>query len=314
MRIVPMRFIPTYCRLPLMVLASVLALSACDDKSRPAYALTSNNTIIKFETGTPKTIESEVALTGLGTGESLLQIDFRPANQVLYGLVQGAAPSTGSTTAPSQQLYYVATVDPDTGAVAKVDTTGFAPPSPGNSTLQPPVVMDINPVGDYLRVIDNPGSATSTTVNNLEVAPSANSDGTVTVTSDGNTLYFNSNDVNAGEKPELVAIAHSNSVGGATTTTLYGLELTTQSLVRITTSGQLYTIAALGHGFVADAGFDIVPDGDQAFIAVNSSGENANLYTLNLTDGTVGNVDQIGGGYQIVSLAVTLPDPKDSNN
>jgi hypothetical protein len=293
-------------RLSLMVLLAALALAACD-KSRPAYALTSNNTLIKFETSTPKSIESEATVSGLATGESLLQIDYRPANSTMYGLVQGTSTdSSGNAVTP---LYYVATVDPDSGVVTKVSTTGFTPPSPGNATLRAPVTMDINPVGDYLRIIDYPGTASSTNANNFRINP----DGVTGLQSDSSMLFFNTNDVNAGENPELVAIAHSDDVAGASSTTLYGLELTTQSLVRITTSGQLYTIAVLGHGFIVNSGFDIVPDGDQAFIAVNSSGENAEFLKLNLTDGTVDDVDQIGGGYQIKSLAVTLKDTSKNN-
>lgn len=296
-----MSFPAVRSRLPLLILATVLALEACD-KSRPAYALTSGNTLIKFETNTPKSIESEVALSGLASGESLLQIDIRPADKTMYGLVK-----TGTTDSSGNTVYFVATVNPDTGTVSKIGTTGFVPTA--GSTLRPPVTMDINPVGDYLRIIDYAGSASATNVNNFR----AFFDGSTKPQSDSTTLAFNVNDTNSGENPELVAIAHSNSVGGASSTTLYGLELTTQSLVRITTSGQLYTIGSIGHGFIASSGFDIVPDGDQAFAAINTSGENAHLYKLDLSNGSTSDVDQIGGGYQITSLAVTLED-KNKNN
>lgn len=283
---------PPSLRLPLLVLLACAALGACD-KSRTAYALTSTNSIIKFETDTPNTIESEAAVSGLDSGDSLIQIDYRPANKAMYGL-----------TAKN----FVVSVNPDSGAVSKLASTAFTPPT----TLVTPVVMDINPVGDYLRIIDYAGSSTGRT-NNFRVA----FDG-VTVTPDYTAatpaLYYNDNDTNSGEVPQLASIAHSNNVSGATASTLYGLDITTQSLVTIATSGQLKTVANCGHSFIAgNAGFDIVPDSDQAFAAIGSASENAVFYKVNLSDCNLDRVDEIGGSRRILSLAVTL-DEKDKNN
>jgi hypothetical protein len=290
-----MRLIPKHCRLPLMVLVAVAALAGCKEKHRSAYALTSTNTIIKFETNAPQTIESEATVSGLDSGDSLLQIDIRPANSTMYGITQNM---------------FVVSINPDTGVATKVSTTAFTPPT----MLVAPIVMDINPVGDYLRIIDFAGSSTART-NNFRVS----FDNPPIVTNDQSTntntaLYYNVNDTNSGQIPELASIAHSNNVSGASNTTLYGLDITTQALVTIA-ANQLKTVADCGHAFVSgNTGFDIVPDSDQGFAALGGSGENAVFYEVNLNTCNLNRVDEIGGARRILSLAVTLKDDNSNDN
>ena len=136
-------------------------------------------------------------------------------------------------------------------------------------------------------------------------------------------LRFNDSDANDGEVPQLAAIAHSNNAADATATTLYGLDVTTQSLVRITNAGVLTTLGVLDRGFVAAAGFDIVrqrgdkpADAGIAYIAIASRSDSARFYEIDLasgntsgaTSGTSGS--KIGNDLQIRSLAVSLSPPK----
>ena len=217
-----------------LLLAAAAAIAGCTG-GRDAYAITDSGTMIKFQTDDPGSIDNEVTVTGLDSGESLLQIDFRPETGALYGL-------TSSNR--------IATVDADTGLATLVSATPFltAP-----ATLNQPV-MDFNPAQDFIRVIDYQPGGSATATNILRINPETGA----LIQSDGTVLRYNDSDTNDGEIPQLAAIAHSNNDIDATTTTLYGLEFTTQSLVRVTNAGVLTTIGILDRQFVTTAGFDVV--------------------------------------------------------
>src|SRR5262245_7099734 len=51
------------------------------------YALTANNSLISFNASTPGTlIGNPIAITGLGQGETLLGMDFRVCDKLLYAV------------------------------------------------------------------------------------------------------------------------------------------------------------------------------------------------------------------------------------
>lgn len=285
----------------LLIVGGGLWLAGCQ-QGRDAYAVTTTDTLIKFQTDNPSKLDSEASITGLDAGESLLQIDYRATDGLLYGLTSADR---------------IVTVDPDTGATTRV---GSAPVTSddGNRPLINPV-LDVNPQNDYLRIIATRaaigGGAGATEFFNARIDPAT---GAVTQ-ADSTTLRFNDNDDNVGETPSLVAIAHSNNRDNATSTTEYGLEQTTQTLVRVTTSGVLTTIASLNRGFTANAGFDIVRnrgdnDGDSgfAYVALADANGSARLYNFDLTDGSATSGTSIGDNRQIRSLAVSLNPPKRS--
>ena len=268
----------------LLVIAAGLWLAGCQ-QARDVYALTSTSTLLKFKSDDAGSISSEVAISGLDSGDTLLQIDFRPSNKKLYGLTSAGR---------------VVTVDTGSGAATYVGSTSFYT----GSALNLPV-MDINPVGDYMRVIDY--HPTGNTTFNGRI----NLDTGVLIQTDGNgTLSFKTGDTHEGEAPQLVALAHTNSNKDATQTTLYGLELNTQTLVTISTAGVLTTVADTSRGFTVNSGFDIVPDNDLSYVVVNDVGSNASFYGIDLTGGTINNGKTIGGSRQIRSVAVVLDKPK----
>jgi hypothetical protein len=267
----------------LLVIAAGLWLVGCQ-QARDAYVLTTTNTLVKFKTNDAGTIDSEVAISGLDSGDMLLQIDFRPSNKLLYGLTSAAR---------------IVTINTGSGVASYVGTTPFT-----TATLVLPV-MDINPVGNYMRVIDY--HPTGNTTFNGRI----NLDTGVLIQTDGDgTLSFKTGDTHEGEVPQLVALAHTNSNVNATQTTLYGLELNTQTLVTISTAGVLTTVTGTSRGFTVNSGFDIVPDNDLSYVAVNDVGSNASFYGIALTAGTINNGKTIGGNRQIKSLAVVLDKPK----
>ena len=66
------------------------ALAALCAKAVPIYITTSTNQLLSFDSSTPGTIATNVALTGLQAGETAVGIDFRPANGVLYAVGSGS--------------------------------------------------------------------------------------------------------------------------------------------------------------------------------------------------------------------------------
>src|SRR4051794_31180437 len=113
----------------------VLSLLAVLPASAVLLYATSGNDIARFDSGATGVVTS-VPVTGLQTGESLVGIDVRPANQVLYGV--------GS----SSRMY---TINPLTGAATVVGTAG-------QFTLNgTSFAMDFNPMVDRIRVISNTG-------------------------------------------------------------------------------------------------------------------------------------------------------------
>ena len=281
----------------LSVLLAGLVLAGCNE-GRDAYAITGSGTLISFQTDQPGSLDNEVTITGLGSGEAVLQIDFRPENEVMYGLTSANR---------------IVTLDPDSGAATLVSATPFT-----TAVLVQPV-MDFNSANDFIRVLDYDATGGNGS-DILRVDPDT---GALIQTDGGGVIRFTDNDLNDGEIPQLAAIAHSNPDRDATSTTQYGLDFTTQSLVRVTNAGILSTIGVLDRGFVASAGFDIVRErGDDpedigiAYIAIAERNDTARLYRISLGDGDTSgatsgtNGSEIGDGLQIRSLAVSPRVPR----
>ena len=268
-----------------LLLAATLLAAACNKTERPAYALTSTGRILGFDTAKPTKIKTEVRVTGLGANESLIQLDYRPATDSYYGMTSMAR---------------LCTVDPVTGVATLVSNESFT-----TETLAGPVI-DFNPVADRLRVIASE--------QNLRVNPI---DGTRVATD--TDVFFDGDDINDGRPPQLVALAYDQNRSGASSTTLFALDVTTQSLVRVGSkngapdspnTGRLFTVAKLTAGFNANTGFDIEPDGDTAYAVMSPSGAGAALYRIDLKGGNADRVDDIDDGDRtIISLAIG-PDRK----
>ena len=101
-----------------------------------AFGLSNANQIVTFDTNTPSTPLSVVAITGLQSGETALGIDVRPATGQLYLL--------GS----SSRIYVI---DPVTGAATAVGAA-FTPALSGTA-----FGFDFNPTVDRIRVVSDTG-------------------------------------------------------------------------------------------------------------------------------------------------------------
>jgi trimeric autotransporter adhesin len=231
-------------------------------------ALSNANTLASFNPGNPSAVRS-IAVTGLKSGETLLGIDTRPANGLIYGL----------TTASN--LY---TLDPNSGAASLVSTLNQ--PFTGTSV----VGFDFNPVADRLRLVGDNDQNFRINVD------------TGAVTADGN-LAFAAGDVNDSSNPTVTAVAYTNAIASPTSTQLYDIDTTLDvlTLQNPPNNGTLTTVGALGIDFGTLSGFDIIStaEGTNAAFAVS----NSTLYSINLQTGAASSLGAIGGGNTYQGLA-----------
>ncbi|HYN86012.1 MAG TPA: DUF4394 domain-containing protein, partial [Pyrinomonadaceae bacterium] len=144
------------------------------------FAVNGRQELVRFSSSSVETTQVETPITGLLPGESVTDIDFRPANGALYAL---GRTGDGSVT----HLYTINTLN----ALATLVTPNPLP-------LVGEAAMDFDPTIDRLRV-------TTSSNQNLHVRPS---DGAVATHS---PLHYAAGDPNAGRDPSPVAMAHSNN-------------------------------------------------------------------------------------------------------
>lgn len=244
-----------------------IAVAPAAVPSLNAYALSNGNTLLRFNTAMPQTIQQTLTITGLASGDTVAGIDFRPATGQLFAFAQPLLPTDGS------RLYVI---NPRTGAATFVAALSIAP-------VGTEFGFDFNPTVDRIRINSDQDQ-------NLRTVPT---DGTVTM--DG-TLAFMAGDVNAAANPNIVGAAYLNSFAGATTTTLYDIDSNLDILVtqNPANNGTLQTVGSLGVDTSNTVGFDIA-SGNTAF-AVLTVGGIPRLYTVNLTTGFASLVGTIGSG------------------
>ena len=156
-----------------MVLGVVVGPSAAQGQGAPTiYAVTEDNSLIRFSSSAPATITARMAMSGLQPGEAVLGIDFRPANGQLYVL------------GDSGRLY---TINLQTGAATPANSATLALSGVSFG-------VDFNPVADRLRIVSNDEQ-------NLRVNVET---GEATV--DG-ALAYAAGDPNAGVEPTVIAAA-----------------------------------------------------------------------------------------------------------
>ena len=262
------------------MLAGLVALTiAADASALVVYGLTSTNSLARFDSATPGTINSTVAVTGLNAGASLIGIDFRPVNGLLYGV------------SSDSRMY---TINLTSGAASVIGSAGEFTLS-GTS-----FGFDFNPVPDRIRV-------TSDADQNLRLNPNngklAGADA---------RLAFAALDTNAGANPNIVGSAYTNSFSGTTTTTLYGIDSARDILVTQVppNAGTLNTVGVLGFNTTDQVGFDIFFLGNLAFASLTSAGGGSSFHSINLATGAATAIGAIGNGLLITDIAIQqVPEP-----
>ncbi|MFD4636145.1 DUF4394 domain-containing protein [Lentzea sp. NPDC058436] len=206
--------------------------AATGDRLR-VHLLTDDGVLSTRTWSSPLSAQHRVRVTGLKAHDRLAGIDVRPATGVLYAIGR------------SGQLY---TLDARTGRATAVGT-----PIALNGTA---VGFDFNPTVDRIRLVTSNGQ-------NLRLVPDT---GALAAT-DG-ALAYAPGDRAAGSTPKVSAAGYTNSVAGATSTTLYDLDSTKDALVTQGTAagvtpvvspntGQLFTVGKLGVEVDRTNGFDI---------------------------------------------------------
>ncbi len=290
-------------------LLTALALVASATFTLPAqaeliYGLTSSSQLVSFDSASPGTASLVGSFSGLGSGQTLVGIDFRPLTGELYALGYN-----GQTE--FSQLYTVNL------ATAALSTVGSGVTLTG-SGVNPSFGFDFNPVADRLRIVTSADT-------NYRFNPST---GALAFTD--TTLGYATGDPNQGANPFVVGAAYTNNFAGATSTTLYGLDAA--SSVRLITignvggtpnspnGGQLFTVGSSGF-FLSGTllGFDISATNGTGYVvgSLNAGSPGLNgflpptLFRVNLANGSLTSVGNTTG-FDVVDLAVFLtpvPEP-----
>ena len=174
----------------------LLSLNACRKQEDAAnyditfVVLSDDNNLLTVNANSPATPLKRVVLTGLPTDEKMLGIDYRPATGQLYGVGK------------SSRLYVI---NSETGAARALGTAAFTPALNGAI-----VGFDFNPTVDRIRLVTNTGQ-------NIRLNPET---GTVAAT-DGNLNP---------STPSVSEVAYTNNRAGASTTTLYAIDVVSDKL------------------------------------------------------------------------------------
>lgn len=214
------------------------------------WALLDGTTLISFDRDAPEDVQSVVELTNLAGGEVIVGMDFRVADNRLYGVgsLNNLYLLPHTATTPSADVTLVSAIQPQiitTGVTFGVDT------DPVNDVL---VVAD----GDTLHTVDFSTGATTS----------------------GAALAGRS----------LTAIAHTHSFANTEGSVLFGLDLSgdaaTDGLVLIDdrVAGNSRDAGTLRVDGAASAGFDVVGSNLDAFALLNVESA-TRFFRINLANG-----------------------------
>ncbi len=244
------------------------------------FGLTNLQQLVTFDSQS-RTVMSTTSLSGFSIGgEFMIGIDVRPATGELFGLSN------------QNNLYRI---NAASGVASQVG--GTLTPGPGGAYR----MLDFNPTVDRIRIMGSDGT-------NLRVNPDT---GAVLV--DG-SLAFATGDANEGDAPQIVNAAYTNSVAGATTTTLYTIDAFNDILATQVppNNGTQNTIGPIGSDIASSSGFtgfDISGSSGAAYLVGNSllgGGLAVNtLYSVNLTTGqalALGGVSGINGSFRDIAV------------
>ena len=263
-------------RVVLIGVALLICSIAAKVQAEPLVVYTTSNRLLSFDSATPGTISTNVAIVGLQTNEFLRGIDYRPANGLLYGL-------------SNQNRIY--TLNPLTGSAVLVSTLSVALSSPADF-----FGVDFNPTVDRLRVVGSDDQ-------NLRV----NVDTGATIVD---------TPINPVSNSVVGSAYTNNFAGATTTTLYAidpGTDsLYTQNPPN---NGTLNLVGNLGVDTRTLVGFDISGTTGVAFSVLSAQGATfGSLYTINLATGAATLVGQIGTGFFLDGLAAqpgpaAVPEP-----
>jgi Domain of unknown function (DUF4394) len=254
-------------------------------QSETIFGVTISNQLISFDSTAPVALGS-VPISGLvDPFESVIGIDFRPANHQLYAL--------GNALGNAYRLY---TINIITGAATQVGTGTLAGNINGSS-----FGFDFSPTADVLRVVNDAEQ-------NLRYDPN---DASLVATD--SSLAYNIGDANFMTNPTIGGAAYTNAFVGATTTTLYNIDYNFDVLTiqNPPNAGTMTTVGLLGVNFFELVGFDISGLTGTAFASSSTpTGGNSQLYTINLGTGVATLIGNIGQNLIVRDIAAFVPIPE----
>jgi hypothetical protein len=239
----------------LFAATTALLLTSAAANAAQVAALIGGDTIAMVDTAQKKATGT-VKVSGING--MLVGIDVRPADGMLYGLVDDGT---------------VVTIAPDGKATmkSKLDTM---------LTKGATATVDFNPVADRLRVMGSDGMNLRANVDDGKV------------TKDGDHKYAEA-DMHKGEKPNVIAGAYTNSVKGTKETALFNIDGTIGALVKQAppNDGVLGAVGKLGIKPTTVA-FDIWSDGmkNEAWLMADGT-----LYAIDLATGKATEAAKISG-------------------
>lgn len=210
-----------------------------------------------------------------GTVDATVAVTGLQAGETLMGI--DFRPATGQLygIGSTSRIYIINHL---TGRATAIGSGAFSPAI--NGAL---VAFDFNPTVDRIRLVTSSGQ-------NLRLNPE-----TAAVTTDGNITPGTS---------AVTAVAYTNSFAGATSTTLFDIDMNTRKLFRQDppNNGTLVEVGSLNVDAFTDGAFDISPDNDVALASLTVSGSN-NLYTIDLTTGAATNI----GAFATAVTGIAIP-------
>ena len=245
------------------------------------YAATTTNTLVSFSTDSTN-VSAALPITGLGGGETVVAIDFRPLDGKLYALTRDGG-NIG-------RLY---TVDLFSGAATAVSLSGTL-------TLTGAVGMDFNPVAgagvNALRIVT--GDEQNYRITFSGASGTVNTDLALNAAGAADT-----NVVAAASTNNRGGVPGAGGVGG---TTLYVLDAALDVLYvqNPPNNGVLTTPKLLGLNINDVSGFDILTGSDRSLALLDVSGDKS-LYEINLASGLANLIRDLPD--TLVDLAVPVP-------
>lgn len=257
-----------------------------------AFALNAANALVSFDTESPESIRTQVGVSGITAGQTLVGMDFRPATGELIGL--GYNPMNSQA-----QLY---TINTGTGMATAINAQPFEL-ALGNGTN---IGFDFNPTVDRIRVVAGNNA-------NFRLNPI---NGTVAAT-DG-SLAFAGMDNNASANPAVTSAAYTNSFDGTTSTTLYVYDDSLNVLCTqippndgiLNTIGQSGITLNLGDPTLdMDIYYNTATATNIAYAVANATGLTADsFYEIDLATGQFMLRGTIGWGVAVRDIAIVVDD------
>ena len=199
-----------------------------------AFGLTTTNELVAFNAKSPATFLSKIAVSGLGTGEKLLSIDFRPATGELYAVSDASK-------------FYV--INTQTAAARSIGGA-FTPAISGAIAS-----IDFNPTVDRIRLVTNTGQNLRL---NPETGAVAATDGSIVTTSSITGVAY----TNSKSGATSTTLYDIDATSG---------KLFKQNPPN---NGTLEEVGSLGFTFTGQAAFDISPDNSAALMSATSGTKN----------------------------------------